>query len=295
VNPIEKWRQEQASSNRAAQLRGAGVTTEEGDIDEERAKQIAGQFGVSPTDPNLDWRFMAQSSKNIQANTDYWNDPQVQEGFRQQAEIGRQAQAAEKTGYIAGRDERTDYGIFPKKGMENLPTLPNMPKPSGKARPDDIFPPVKFPERRKEKGTEGPSAVGELIKRLPPELLGITGPAGVAAAVGQELIDPTAAYAAPLASGQKVEAFEKSFASLGQKQDEGSQALLKQLQSDPEYLRAKAEAAGQQPQPPQPQLPQQPPPQPPAEAPREGGGAGGSNIANAIKEAITTVMDKYWR
>jgi len=100
---VEAWRNRVAKMTREGQLRGAGIVDRKGNIDERRAAAIAQQFNVSPDSPNLDWRFMAQSSKNIQANVDYWSQPGIQDAVKGTSERPNEGVPIEKPDELPDR------------------------------------------------------------------------------------------------------------------------------------------------------------------------------------------------
>jgi len=71
------------------------------------------QQGISPQDRNIDWAKVQDMQNNADAFKAYWQDPNVQQGFQQQAELGRQAAAGETTEDMAARKEYEDRGLEP--------------------------------------------------------------------------------------------------------------------------------------------------------------------------------------
>jgi hypothetical protein len=237
----------------------------------------------------------------------------------------------------------------------------------------------KKPEAERGEGEDWQEKAGKVLENLPPELVGITGPAAIGVEAFKQLANPPRLEAGELTPKQKVELHKRQ----GTKEDDPEYAKAREQMAQeekaaaftkekglplPEFVQkhreqeqAAEEASAQRaaqpnaaleivkrmqagktaaeairpipqpqlpekpPQPPQPQvtpeMQQQPPPltpeqqiqqqqQPPPiqpvpqpEAPEQKqekgvasvGGKEDKGIVNAIKEAITQVMDKYWR
>jgi hypothetical protein len=185
-----------------------------------------------------------QIEQNRMAYEAYWNRPDVQQGFQAQAEMGREKP-----------DFRRQWGGEAVLPMEDK--LPAAPLPEAPVMPVQQVEAPEVPKEvdertrtqkiadalgykalfgRKKPGEEHeePSEAGaEVVKHIPPELVGIGGRMSPFVAIAQELINPSAAAAAPLEPEQQVELFERA----GKTGDPEYQKVKERVtrESSPEY------------------------------------------------------------
>ena len=123
--------------------------------------------------------------------------------------------------------------------LQKLPAAMPSPLPSPPTAGEGIKIPEFVQELLKHGGAE--KLVGLGFQSLAEAGIEVAG-ADVLGAMFPLLMHPTTLGASTLSRAQQLEAFQSSIGSLSTKSDPESKRLLAQLQSDPEYLRAKAES-----------------------------------------------------